>query len=214
MMFAVVKKEHAEKNMGLLNASTSNSFDEVRKDDSGEFYFFSFLGDETPKVFESFPVVSLDRAKYLLELSYEDLALEIKYDIPGTVVRSQPPFAEKTIPGFKLYRRVHGQTATLSASGTTEVSLVVPYSLCKIDEVQMYWFPEGVVSDFTVEHPTAGVLSQHGFTVPVAKDYAEDSSAYDATLQAGLILKLTFTNQTDVSKQVGVAFVLHEMVAL
>ena len=129
-------------------------------------------------------------------------------------VSGQPPFADKEIPGYKLYRRVHGQTKTLAASGTTEVTLTVPYTLCKIDEIQMYWFPEGVVSDFTVEHPIAGVLSQHGFTVPVAKDYAEDCSEYDATLQAGLILKMTFTNNGGTTKDIGVAFVLHEMVAL
>lgn len=129
-------------------------------------------------------------------------------------VSGSPPFADKTIPGYKLYRRVHGETATLAASGTTTIDFTVPYTLCKIDEIQMYWFPEGVTLDFTVRHPIAGEVSKHGYGVPVAADYGEDASSYDATLQAGLILRLEFTNSTATTKTIGAAFVLHEMEAL
>lgn len=78
MKFAIVKKVDAENNRELLNASTSNSFEEVRTDDSGSFFFFSFIG-ETPEVFKSFPIVSLKRAKELLQLSTEELQDQISY---------------------------------------------------------------------------------------------------------------------------------------
>lgn len=98
MKFAIVRKVDAENNRELLNASTSNSFDEVRTDDSGSFFFFSFKG-ETPKVFESFPIVSLDKAKELLQLSVEQLNEQIKYRYLGTdeegATISRPKAAKK-----------------------------------------------------------------------------------------------------------------------
>lgn len=57
--YAIVKRVHAENNQELLNASVSNSFDEVLKSDDGEYYSFSFvlIGGIVPKEFIPFPIV-------------------------------------------------------------------------------------------------------------------------------------------------------------
>lgn len=123
------------------------------------------------------------------------------------------PFTSKVMNGYKLYRRVHGQVASLVANGDTLVEFEVPYALCKIDEVQLVWFPEGVTCDFTVAcPPIPDPLSQHAFTVPVAENFHTEKSSYDATLVTGIVLQMTLHNTTEIVKTVGVTWVLHEMI--
>lgn len=83
MKFAVAKKFDAENNRELLNASTSNSFEEVLKDESGKFYFFSFFEDKK-EVFKNFPIFSLEKTKELLQLSLEELQEQVNYRSLGT----------------------------------------------------------------------------------------------------------------------------------
>lgn len=122
------------------------------------------------------------------------------------------PFADKTVPGYKLFRRVHGQTLDLAAEGSSVIEFTVPYDLCKINEIQTRWLPEGVTADFMVCHPIYGQLSQHAFNTPLTEGSGIDKSEYDATLQKDLILKMVFHNPTIVTKKIGVCWVLHEMV--
>lgn len=141
-------------------------------------------------------------------------------DSAGNIIAAPPaPFAAKSVAAGKMFRRVHGVTATLAAEGDTAIELVVPYNLAKINEIVVLWCPEGVTVDFEVfDTPTGAIstvpnakLNQFGFGAGVAKDNFRDRSDYDADLIKDMKLKATIHNPTTTTKTVCVNFILHEV---
>lgn len=131
------------------------------------------------------------------------------------------PFANKElINGKKLFRRKHGYTFTLAASGDTVKSITVPYAIAKVNEAEVMWAPEGVTVNMKVKDTAAGnytgvpnhVLSQYGYSVAVSKDHYVDESQYDATVYIGMILEFTFTNSSVTEKTIAVNITFHEVV--
>ncbi len=132
------------------------------------------------------------------------------------------PFCSKNMPdGKRLFRRKHGYTFTLDAEGDTVLEITVPYAHCKIQEADLVWFPEGVTARMKVLDSTAGtysgtpnlVLNEYGSDVVIAKDYFHDKSPYDADVYQNMVLQITFTNPTEVTKRVGMNVVFHEVLA-
>lgn len=132
----------------------------------------------------------------------------------------QLPFASKQMPdGKKLFRRKHGYTLTLAASGSTTYTITVPYTAAKINEAEILWAPEGVSVDMKVKDSTTGTyttvsnatLSQFGYSVAVAKDFFHDYSQYDADVFLNMQLEFTFTNASTTEKIIGINVTFHEI---
>lgn len=131
------------------------------------------------------------------------------------------PFASKELAdGKKLFRRKHGYVTTLNANGTTTLEINVPYNVAKINEVDVLWCPEGITADLTVHDTPTGTISgvpnyqlnKFGFNVAIAKDYWTDHSPYDADVIKDMKIKLILTNNTEVSKDIAVNIVFHEVI--
>jgi hypothetical protein len=118
-------------------------------------------------------------------------------DSSGNIIQQSSPFASKAVKDGKLFRRLHGQTFTLNASGDTTIEIVVPYLKCKINKLELVWFPEGVTVDFQVLDTADGLvqqsmgvlaqnitpnllLNQFSFGAGIRKDYHEDVSEHEA----------------------------------
>lgn len=132
------------------------------------------------------------------------------------------PFASKSLAdGRRLFRRLHGSTLTLAASGDTVFSYTIPYATVKINAAEILWCPEGVTVDFKVKDNASGTysgvpnytLNQFGFGVTVSQDYYQDHSEYEADLFAGMVIEFTFHNSTATTKTIGVNLTLHEVAA-
>lgn len=139
-------------------------------------------------------------------------------NIPEVHVNGQPPFADKvTSTGLKLYRRVHGVKKTLS--GDTTFDIVVPYSQCKINAIEILWAPAGLQADLKVYDTPTGTIStvpnymlnQFGFDAGIAANYYEEASNYDADLIADMKVEVTLKNPNNATDEVCVNFILHEM---
>lgn len=129
-------------------------------------------------------------------------------------VESANPFAAKTLPdGSKLYRRVHGVTATLTANGNTVVNFAVPYAKCKINACEIICPIDGVKADFEVYYGTTK-LNQFGFDCNINKGFYKDESPYDADLTNALTVRATLKNSSSETPVVGINFILHEVVAV
>lgn len=75
--YAIVKKEHAENNQKLLNASVSTSFDQVLKSSDENYFIFSFedIDVEASEVFSEYPIVNEDVIiKIIEEDTFSDYA--------------------------------------------------------------------------------------------------------------------------------------------
>jgi len=139
-------------------------------------------------------------------------------DSAGRPYYVQSPFTDKKIASGKLYRRAHGNKHSVTP-GDSSFNFVIPYNQVKINEAQILWGFEGITVDFEVFDTAQGTysgvpnfkLNQFGFGLGVAKDYFEDISSYDADLYLGMIIKCTFHNPTQITKEVCVNLVLHEV---
>jgi hypothetical protein len=141
-------------------------------------------------------------------------------DSMTTQVTTQPFASKQLCSGKKLFRRCHGIVVSLPANDSVSGEIVIPYNQCKINKVEVVWAPEGVTANLEVYDTPTGTLSgypnvklnQFGFNVAIAKDFHADESQYDADLIKDLKVKVTLTNSTDVAKNVGINFFLHELV--
>ena len=139
---------------------------------------------------------------------------------PSVVISTQPapaPFASKIIGTKKLFKRVHGIQATLTASSNTDVIFVIPYAWAKITGLE-------VIGGETLDHINLFILdtssgtystypnaplNQFGFNVNSAKDYYNHSSEYDADLYQNMQIKVSYTSIS--AKTVGINFILNEV---
>lgn len=136
---------------------------------------------------------------------------------------SQPlssPFARKILDdGGKLYRRKKGIRKICDGNLDTVISYVIPYTKCKIDEIEIINCSGNDCGDFIVKDSEAGtysgepnkILNQFGFDVCFSDLYYSDSSQYDAELYQGMQVEIIFKNKDADSKNIGVNLTLHEI---
>jgi hypothetical protein len=137
----------------------------------------------------------------------------------STIIPYRFPFSAKRFGQYGLFKRLTGIVATLEASTTTTVDFVVPYNNCKIDGVDLLWFPEGVTANFKVlDTPTGSIstvpnymLNQFAIGCVVAKDFHQEKAQYDADLIKDLKLRFEFINSTSTTKTIGINLHLHEV---
>lgn len=133
----------------------------------------------------------------------------------------EQPFANKVlVNGKKLFRRKHGASASIPANDSGTIEIVVPYTQCKITEAEITNCSVGDTADLKVYDNAAGTISgvpnlmlnQFGFSVQLPDGMYTDESNYDADLIQGMKVEITYNNNTNSAKTVGVNFVLHQLV--
>ena len=140
-------------------------------------------------------------------------------------VNAQPAFADKILPdGRSLFRRKHGIRQEVPARidvntpSVTAIRFSVPYVAAKIDEVEIVNCTAQDTVDLKVLDSETGayttipnyLLNQFGFDVNLSDIYYTDTSNYDAELNLGMQIEVTYKNYEADIKQIGVNFVLHE----
>jgi len=166
-----------------------------------------------------------DGLTYFTDLNYQINYLKGKITPSVSVEEIPQPyaFAKKTLAdGKKLYRRKHGVRQNCPANSETSIQFVVPYAHCKIDEVEVINCSGNDNVDLKVLDDESGTystvpnycLNQFGFNVSVSDLYYADSSNYDADLYQNMVLEVIFKNNDAEAKNIGINFVLHEVVTV
>lgn len=130
------------------------------------------------------------------------------------------PFANKNIGSKKLFRRKHGVSKTITANSTDTVEFSVPYSHVKITKAEVVNCAVGDTIDLTINDDASGtyttvpnyMLNQFGFDVVLPDGIYVDESQYDADLFNGMVVKVTYTNNSNSDRLIGVNLTLHELV--
>jgi len=131
------------------------------------------------------------------------------------------PFSKKVLGGgFKLYRRKHGASSSIAANSSGTIELVIPYVSCKINIVEVIGCYYGDTVNLKVYDTPQGTLStipnymlnQFGFNVEMPDGFYKDESSYDADLIQNMKIELTYFNNGENEKHIGVNFTLHEIV--
>lgn len=147
-------------------------------------------------------------------------------DIDGNIIVTLSPFASKKIPGGSLFKRVHGLSGIVNANSTANIDFVVPYAVCKFNGAEIIGCKFGDLVDFTV-HDTANndisglpttapygpniELNKFGHGVFMPAEFYENTSEYDADLFQNMIIRCTYTNNTNENITIGINFELHEV---
>ena len=140
------------------------------------------------------------------------------------------PFSNKVLSdGSKLFRRKHGFrfTSSIAAGENDFIELVAPYSLQKINLVELLSCEDGDQVDFWVLDSDTGVyqaskgiqspvpkapLNQFGFKTELPDGFYIDKSDYDADLIGGMIIKIIYYNNGQAAKTPKGNIVWHEVV--
>jgi hypothetical protein len=119
-----------------------------------------------------------------------------KKDASGEIVSHQAPFKSKAVGSGKLFRRKHGFNKLVAANSTEEIDLIVPYNICKINQVEFTNAVDGDTVSFKVHDTSTGLfstvprymLNQFGFDVELPNGFYTDKSDYDADLVLDMII--------------------------
>jgi len=133
----------------------------------------------------------------------------------------QQPFASKILSnGKRLFRRKHGIAQVIPANSSAVISMTVPYASCKINKAEIVNCSAGDMVDFKIYDTSAGTISgitdhmlnQFGFSVVMPDNFYEDESNYDADLIQDMKVKFTYTNNSNLDRNIGINVTFHEIV--
>lgn len=128
------------------------------------------------------------------------------------------PFADKIIQGGKkLFKRVHGVRKNCVV-GNNKVDFVVPYTLAKLESVEILWCPKGCYADLNVYDNALGTISgtpnlklnQFGYSTNIRQEYHIQKSQYDADVIQGMKIELSIDLPSAV--EVGLNIELNQVV--
>lgn len=154
--------------------------------------------------------------------------LQTKSDVS---IEYLPAFAAKTIlvngVTKKLFKRVHGIHATIPANSTANIDFTVPYATAKFSGAELIGCSIGDVLDYTVHDDANNTYSQapvgvvgpnyqlnkFGYAVHVPDGFYQNTSNYDADIYAGMIIRCTYTNNSNAAKYIAMNVWLHEVKA-
>tara|TARA_R110000851_G_scaffold85715_4_gene186255 strand:+ start:690 stop:1094 length:405 start_codon:yes stop_codon:yes gene_type:complete len=127
-------------------------------------------------------------------------------------------FAKKTLNGKNLFRRKHGFSKSIAANSVESIILVVPYSSCRINQVEFVNAVNGDTVNLKVLDTTTGLLTtvpsymlnQFGFDVQLPNGLYVDKSEYDASLIGGMQVLIEYSNNSSVDIIVGGNIIYHE----
>lgn len=140
-----------------------------------------------------------------------------------------PPFAAKTllINGVlkKLFKRVHGCHATISAGQTVNIDFTVPHvwakftgaeiNNCEVEDTLNFFVLDTYDNDISGLDPNVYghnvPLNQFGFNVEMPNGPYKNTSDYDADLYEDMVIRCQYTNNGQSSKYIGMNIWLHEV---
>lgn len=107
-----------------------------------------------------------------------------------------------------LYKRIHGDSFSLSTGGTNQLDFVIPYNHCKVEGIEILnGAPSDSLSMYVLDadgNPYSGLdvgtygdnvmLNQFAFNVHPRKDFYSHRSQYDADVFIGMILRIVYNN--------------------
>lgn len=142
-------------------------------------------------------------------------------DANGNLLNHNDAFASNaTADGRILYTKVHGMKADITSGQTHIFQFVIPYTEVYFQGAQILMDIVSV-SDFTINYPDpmppgqeslAGqVVEQYGFSVNMGKILFEKNGQYAAKVPQGFMLECAVSNDTDITQEFGVNFMLHEI---
>lgn len=143
----------------------------------------------------------------------------LKSNLPQQVESTHSPFTKKQLGTKKLFKRVHGITASVQNSPDT-IDFSVPYNECKITEIEIIGGGIGDKCDlYVMDTPTGTIsgvndaeLNQFGHSVNIAKDYYSHSSSYDADLIKDMKVRVVYDAKDELlPKTIGINIILHEL---
>lgn len=141
---------------------------------------------------------------------------EVNYKpLSNRAINGIPAFAAKNIGSKRLFKRVHGISASVSAQ--SEHIFTIPYNWAKITGVEIIGGEVGDKASFLVlDTPTGSYsgqpnypLNQFGFNVNIAPDYYEHKSEFDADLYLLMQIKIIYDSVS--VKTIGINFILNEV---
>jgi hypothetical protein len=136
------------------------------------------------------------------------------------------PFASKTVSGGKLFRRKHGFNSETILAGTTGIiTLIVPYTAVKINELEFLNCSLGDKIELSVLDTPDGditlkevgvalpnhILNKFGFGVYMPHGYYSDISNYDADLFLGMQIEIEYKNNSAEDKTILGNIIWHEV---
>ena len=166
---------------------------------------------------------------HMLKRSDEDDYISTLKDlanIPKADIQEPSAFAsKKDISGKFLYKRVHGVSTNIPANTMGMIPFILPYDVAKFSGAEIFGTTLLDSVDFKVldtgtntysgldvgEFGANFMLNQFGFNVKMPNDRYKNTSNYDASLFAGMILCCEYTNNTDAAVDIAVNFELHEV---
>lgn len=132
------------------------------------------------------------------------------------------PFASKELPnGQRLYRRKHGYSFSCLPQAEFTYTIVVPYNIAKINEMEIIGAPQVMAIDMKVLDTAAGtltgvpnfMLNQFGFDVQISPDFYRDTSQYDADVYKDMQIQVVFKNPTLLTFAGHINLTFHEVKA-
>lgn len=125
----------------------------------------------------------------------------------------------KTVDGKTMYIKVHGQKAVIPAGESYIFEFQIPYE-------EVYYFGAEImqnivgVTNFDVFLPSgldengnfSGVVAeQYGFNVNIGELIYIRETPFGARLPQGIVVRSTYTNDTNEEKEIGVNFLMNEL---
>lgn len=194
----------------ITSSSITASFDKLLTDaDALEVHFDVALDTSDKTILDG--IIS----------GHDGIPVVVPDDPQNVIVDSQQPFAAKVLSdGKKLFRRKHGFGKVISANSTDTLTLSVPYAQAKITKAEIMNSLCGDTVDLTIHDDASGTyttvpnyqINQFGFDVELCDGMYVDESKYDADLYVGMVIKITYTNNSNSDRRVGVNITLHELV--
>lgn len=180
-------------------------------------YSYVQTSDEFPNKWQNYKKLTQDQFNSEVNRIKSGQTVQNKVENDSPSINS--PFASKEISGKRLFKRVHGITASVQNAPDT-INFNVPYDNCKITEIEIIGGAIGDKCDlYVVDTPTGTisgvndlVLNQFGYSVNVAKDYYSHSSNYDADLIKDMKVRIVYDAKDELlPKTIGINIVLHEL---
>jgi hypothetical protein len=168
-----------------------------------------------PAIFSNFKKFTRAAAKIECDKIENAQLIQEKKDLNNKVYAFS---SKKTEDGRGLFLRKHGVKGVVAQNSTTEMMLIAPYPLSKIDEIEIVGCNNGDTVNFKVKDTDAGtysgypnaMLNQFGFDVNMCDGMYKDKNPYDSDVYYGLKLIVEYTNNGP-EKTIGINYRLHEV---
>lgn len=179
-------------------------------------YLYITTEETFPNGFSKYKKLTKEKFNMVKDLIKADAYIE-NYIYSGHKPITEPFTSKVLSDGRKLYKRTHGVQKVLSSEDSDYIELIVPYTMAKINAIEIIGAEIGNKADFTVYDTLTGAISgvpnytlnQFGFNVNLRPVYHKEESSYDADVFKDMRLVVTIKGGSNLL--IGVNFILHEV---